>query len=315
MSGEASTSLKFQVEKGAAARQAAAVDRRSKWRALGLAVLRTTLAMALSAAVVMGVFEASEWTARSPWFDARAVRVRGRVHAPEAELLLRSGLRPGQNLFRADLAAAARGVESSPWVISASVSRSYPPAFDVEVVEHVPAARAELGRIYLVDVQGRVFKRLDDGDAPDLQQLPLVTGIPRAEWEQRRAEASPKLQGALELVEAWVNEGLDRQLLLEVRADEANSYTAFAQTAGKPQELRVGAGPFRPKLRRYAQVRAALVRRGEKAVRIDLDNQTRPEWVAAQLTTDADTDPSRAAPLSARGHQQEGEGPHGAEER
>jgi cell division septal protein FtsQ len=289
MSGEASVPARFLVEKGAAARQALAADRRSKWRALGLAALRTTLAMGLSAAVVMGAFEGSEWTARSPLFDARAVRVRGRVHASQDELLLRSGLKPGQNLFRADLAAAARGVESSPWVVAASVSRSYPPAFDVEVVEHVPAARAQLGRIYLVDLQGRVFKRLDDEDAEDLQALPLVTGIPRAEWEEKRAEASPKLQGALQLVEAWLTEGLERDLLLEVRADEAASYTAFARTGDAVHELRVGAGPFRPKLRRYAQVRAALVRRGEKAARIDLDNQARPEWVAAQLTTDKDT--------------------------
>jgi hypothetical protein len=36
-------------------------------------------------------------------------------------------------------------------------------------------------------------------------------------------------------------------------------------------------------LRRLAQVRAALARRGERAARIDLDNEARPEWVAAQL--------------------------------
>jgi hypothetical protein len=36
-------------------------------------------------------------------------------------------------------------------------------------------------------------------------------------------------------------------------------------------------------LRRLAQLRAALARRGEHAARIDLDSQARPEWVSAQL--------------------------------
>ncbi|MBS2025170.1 MAG: FtsQ-type POTRA domain-containing protein, partial [Deltaproteobacteria bacterium] len=183
MNREPSMQVPFKVEKGATARAALANDRRARWAAIGKAVLRMVGAMALSALLALGAVAGWNQLMHSSFFDAKTVRFRGVANARKDDLLARSGLKAGQNLFQADLAAAARGVESSPWVISARISRSFPPAFDVEVVEHVPAVRAQLGRIYLVDIQGRVFKRLDDDDQAALQQLPLVTGIARGDWE------------------------------------------------------------------------------------------------------------------------------------
>lgn len=295
MSRASSAAVPFVPEKGAAVRRAAAAAGGGRLKAFAIAALRMLGAMALSAAVALGAIEAWGWCTRSPLFDARAVRVHGAAHATRDELLLRSGLKAGQNLFRADLAAAARGVESSPWVVSASVSRSLPPAFDVEVVEHRPAARAQLGPVYVVDAEGRVFKRSEEGDPADVRALPLVTGISREEWARQREPAQLKLLAALQLVDAWAGEGLPAAQLVEVRADPAGGFTALAAEAPgeRPQEIRVGAGPFRAKLKRLAQVRAALQRRGEKAARIDLDNQARPDWVAAQIVNDTGAPPRR----------------------
>jgi len=49
-------------------------------------------------------------------------------------------------------------------VISASVSRRFPPGVEIEVAEHLPAARVQLGPAYLVDADGRVFKKVAEGD-------------------------------------------------------------------------------------------------------------------------------------------------------
>jgi cell division septal protein FtsQ len=49
------------------------------------------------------------------------------------------------------------------------------------------------------------------------------------------------------------------------------------------QEVRLGSNDISLKLRRLAQVRAALARRGERASRIDLDNPARPDQAAATL--------------------------------
>ena len=52
---------------------------------------------------------------------------------------------------------------------------------------------------------------------------------------------------------------------------------------GGVQEFRLGARDLALELRRLAQVRSALGRRGERATRIDLDNSARPDQAAATL--------------------------------
>lgn len=276
----------FRPEKGATIRRADALagDWRARAAVVGLAVLRTVLAMAVSAALCLGALCAWEWARTSPLFAVRSISVRGAVYAKPGELVTRSGLGVGQNLFRVDLAAAARGVEASPWVTSASVSRRFPMAVEIEVTEHAPAAKVVLGSSYLVDTHGAVFKKVAEEDGA--LDLPLVTGIARSQWDEQRAVAQQRILVAIGFAEAWREEGLKAEQLQEIQLDEAGAITALAQDNSKAeQELRVGDGPFGPKLRKLSRIREALARRREQASRIDLDNRARPDTVAATLVT------------------------------
>jgi cell division protein FtsQ len=179
-----------------------------------------------------------------------------------------------------DLAAAARGIEAHPWVASARLSRSFPGTVLAEIVEHRAAAQVQLGGLYLLDDEGRVFKRFEAGDAAD---VPLVSGVSREAWLRDKGAAQLRLYSALHLLEAWRAEGLSAAALEEIRVEEDGGFTAFAREPAGLQEVRLGARDLPLQLKRLTQLRAALARRGEHAARIDLDNQARPEWVAAQL--------------------------------
>jgi cell division protein FtsQ len=271
--------MPFRPERAAAARRlvpAAPSRSRSAAAALG----RTALAMLLSAALSAGAWQAYRWSTTTPLFSLREVRFSGLSHATEADLLARSGLHPGANLMTVDLAAAARSMESHPWVVSARLSRSLPARVVAEIAEHRPAAQVQLGGLYLLDDEGRVFKRAGPEDGVD---LPLVTGLSRDAWLRDRGAAQLRLYSALRLLEAWRAEGLAGTSLEEVRLEEDAGFTAFAREPAGLQEVRLGADDLPLQLRRLAQLRAALARRGEHAARIDLDSQARPEWVSAQL--------------------------------
>jgi cell division protein FtsQ len=183
-----------------------------------------------------------------------------------------------------DLAAAARAMEGHPWVVSARLSRSLPGAVLVEIAEHRAAAQVQLGGLYLLDDEGRVFKRAGPEDAVD---LPLLTGLSRDEWLRDRGSSQLRLYSALRLLEAWREEGFAGPSLSEVRLEEDGGFTAFAREPAGLQEIRLGSSDLKLQLHRLAQLRAALARRGEHAARIDLDSQARPEWVSAQLVPTA----------------------------
>lgn len=282
--GPAAAAVPFVPEKGAALRRGHRNAGPGGARAALGGLLRTLAAAALSAALAAGAVRAFLWATRSPAFALRKVEFHGLVHAREEDLLARSGLALGDNLFRADLGVAARALQAHPWVKSARLFRVPPSSVVALVQEHSAVAQVQLGGLYLLDADGALFKRATAGDGVD---LPLVTGLSREDFAERRPEAQLRLFAALQLLDAWRDEGLPPSQIEEVRLDADGGVTAFARDdragEGKLQEIRVGTRAFAERLRKLVQVRAALARRGERAARIDLDNEARPDWVAAQL--------------------------------
>ena len=271
--------LPFRPVRAAAARRIAPAETQPG-RGAAAAICRMALAVALSAGISFGGWQLFRWSTTTSLFALREIRFAGLVHASERDLLARSGLHPGTNLMSIDLAAAARAVEAHPWVASARLARSFPGTVLVEIVEHRAAAQVQLGGLYLIDEEGRVFKRLAAEDGVD---VPLVTGVSREAWLRDKGAAQLRLYSALHLLEAWRAEGLPAAALEEIRLEEHGGFTAFARDGAGLQEVRLGPRDLPLQLRRLEQLRAALARRGEHAARIELDNQTRPEWVSAQL--------------------------------
>jgi cell division protein FtsQ len=267
--------VRFQVEPGAALRRSEAQSTRS----ILDGALRPLLAVCLSTALSAGAWQAWRWATSAPLFAIEQIRFTGLSHATEEALTRRSGLAVGQNLFRADLARASRALESHPWVASARLERRLPSTVVASIIEHRPAALVQLGNLYVLDDQGELFKRKAPEDGLD---LPLVTGLARD--DAQKPEMKVRLWTALQLLDAWRAEGLAVGELSELRLDDDNGATLFARDEGGVQQIRLGRTAFAQKLHRLAQVRAALARRGERAAKIDLDNQARPEWVSAQLT-------------------------------
>ena len=270
--------LPFRPVRPAAARRIALPQPRG--RGAAAALLRTAVVMLLSAGLSAGAWHGFRWSTTTSMFALREVKFAGLVHATERDMLARSGLRLGANLMALDLAAAARSLEAHPWVASARLSRSFPGTVLAEIVEHRPAAQVQLGGLYLLDDDGRVFKRVGPEDSVD---LPLVSGVTREEWLRDKGAAQLRLYSALHLLEVWRAEGLPAGSLEEVRVEEDGGFTAFAREPAGLQEVRLGGRDLPLQLKRLTQLRAALARRGEHAARIELDNQARPEWVSAQL--------------------------------
>jgi cell division septal protein FtsQ len=111
--------VRFRVQQEAALRRS-----ERKPGALWQAFARTGLAVLLSAAVSAGAWQAYRWATTSPLFAITEIRFAGLDHATERELLRRSGLSLGENLFHADLARASKAIEAPPRGSSAGCRRA-----------------------------------------------------------------------------------------------------------------------------------------------------------------------------------------------
>src|SRR5208337_2093230 len=100
-------------------------------------------------------------------------------------LPLTGNLKTGTNVFHMSLEVRRRGVETLPWVHTASVTRILPHGLLVSITERTPVAYANVGgRVSLVDDDGMLLEKPDNGafDFPVLYGLENLASI-----DERRA--------------------------------------------------------------------------------------------------------------------------------
>jgi cell division protein FtsQ len=209
----------------------------------------------------------------------REVRFEGLSRATAQELLELSPVQRGDHLLVADPGLVEVALRRHPWVAAVEVRRTLPAALEVKVTERRAAALVDLGGLYLVDSDGEVFKRALPGDGLD---LPVVTGIGRDDWVDRRAEVEPLLRAALALLDRWAERGLDRRTpISEIHISAQYGTTLWAGADGL--EVRLGNGSIPEKLARLERVLAAVAAEGRRAEVLHLENRRRPDWVAVRF--------------------------------
>jgi cell division protein FtsQ len=248
--------------------------RRKLARAAALALPSLAAVAALGASVLLAWRLGFE----GDLLRVKEIRFEGLSRASEAELLELSPVQPGDHLLFLDVAGMEAALSRHPWIASVEVRRQFPRALDVRVVERRPAALVDLGGLYLIDDRGEVFKRAAPGDGLD---LPVVTGIEREAWVERRQELEPLLTAALALLARWSARGLaDRAAISELHVDPDYGTTLWAVDG---MEVRLGQGDIEEKLARLERVLSALDAEGQRAEVLHLDNRRRPDWVAVRV--------------------------------
>src|SRR6266849_1596211 len=201
------------------------------------------LLIALGAGAVAGSVFTYRWALRSPQLALTTISFRGLRQVTEAELLQLTGLSIGENIFRVDCSGLEQAVASQ-------------------------------GQLYLLNAEGRPFKRVQPSDSMD---LPRVTGISREQYLREPETASARLQQATEMMADYRRlDPTDPPSELRL---EATGITLISQSG---VEIHFGEGERAAKFARLRRIRSELSRRGLLAQSIRLDNRVRPGWIAVR---------------------------------
>lgn len=209
-------------------------------------------------------------------FQVSGVDVEGVHRVNGAELRSIVGDFRGQNIFRADLEAAARRARRNPWIREVRLHRSLPNRITMSVVERVPYAilDTDAGR-YLIDNEAVAIERETNSEA-----APLPVIVAR---EQRPRPG-----------ETVMSEGVADALtvLSEIQARGGWNMADVTVRAGSPEslsvvyadhEFKLGSGRYPEKLRRLAEVMADVKERDLAIAYVDV----RPETQAAVMVKQA----------------------------
>ncbi len=111
---------------------------------------------------------------QTDYFRTQAIRVQGQSRLSRQAVLEQAGIAAGDNLIAVNLQLVRKRLLAHPWIAAARVAREIPGTIVIEVVEHSPLAVLDLGRKFVLNMHGRIFKEYGPQDPGN---LPLVTGI------------------------------------------------------------------------------------------------------------------------------------------
>jgi cell division protein FtsQ len=225
------------------------------WR-IGRAVGKLALLAIAIVACVWGGRLGIQHVVDSPRFRLRVVEFTPTPHLGQADVLALAGVALGDRLLGVDTDRVAARIATHPWVSSVRSSRRLPSSLVIEVTERRAAAVAALSGLYLVDDDGRPFKRASMEEADG---LPVLTGIERARYAEMREVSEAAFREALALAAEYRRKP-GRPPVGEISIDPGFGYSILLLEGGA--EIRLGRGNFGKKLAQLDQIFEAVVAKG-----------------------------------------------------
>jgi cell division protein FtsQ len=115
---------------------------------------------------------------QTSYLRTHEIEIDGARRLSRTEILKQAGIQPGDNLLAINLRLVRKRLLAHPWISKARVARQIPETIRITVTEHKPLAVLDLGRKFLLNHHGRIFK---ENGRNDPKGLPLVTGIAYAD--------------------------------------------------------------------------------------------------------------------------------------
>jgi cell division protein FtsQ len=210
----------------------------------------------------------------SPHFvlkSADDVVVTGNHYVSREEVLgalglpLTGNLKTGTNVFHMNLDVRRRGVETLPWVRTASVTRILPHGLVVHIAERTPVAYANVGgRVSLVDEDGMLLEKPDNGvfDFPVLLGMENLSGI-----DERRARLALYLEFMQQLSDEAPRAGW---MISEIDLTDAEDLKALLISGQQTVQVHFGQKDFLERFHNFLAMLPEIQKSNGKLDSVDL---------------------------------------------
>lgn len=202
-------------------------------------------------------------------FAAKSIQVTGFSRLNEQTVLSQAGIHKGDNIFNVNLSVARERLLAHPWIDQADVSRDIPDGIRISIVEHKLLAYVDLGKRYLMNTNGKIFKHFSG----ETDVVPMITGfspedIHVAGRHPMKHETNPH-KAVMNIVKLAQKPGsrISFGRVKEILVDRETGLTL--STDGPFRHIQLGYGQYEEKIERMVEVSTFLE---QKADLHDLDS-------------------------------------------
>ncbi len=237
----------------------------------------------ISAVAVMTVFfiMVHDLLTQSDYFRIRKLTVAGTRRLTAKEVTAQAGIEKGANILAVNLSLARKRLVAHPWIAAAEISRQIPGALSIRIEEQRPLAIVDVGRRFLINQRGEIFKAWETSDPAN---LPVVSGLQLSDLvveQPPESRAAPSYSAAFHAVMQVLQLGQQRasilpnQVIRRIQVDRQIGLTVYA--FDRLKAINLGYNDYQGKYSMLAKLMAYLKRQRRifDFDRIDLNNPQR----------------------------------------
>lgn len=225
--------------------------------------------------VIFGVVSALallNYFRHSEALSIRKVEVLGELtHMTKDEVIQLSGLKYGDKLFTVSFSDIRENILRFSWIEAVRIRREFPDTIQIFVTERKPMALLLAGSLYLMDESGKIFKKLERGEAID---LPTITGFQEGELKKYPTLMKSYLNVAVKVLKYFQDQDFYREdPVSEIHFDSVAGITVFTKNNGV--EIYYGRGDFELKQKSLEKFKLSKYYKNTDFVRLDLDSSSK----------------------------------------
>jgi len=108
------------------------------------------------------------------YFKAKGLMVVGTHRLTKNQVLEQVNITNGVNIFSVNLSKVRKRLLAHSWIEDAEVRRELPSGINIRIKEQKPVAVLDLGRKFIINTHGEIFKEMDKADHCN---LPMISGL------------------------------------------------------------------------------------------------------------------------------------------
>jgi len=216
------------------------------------------------------------------YFKAQHVIIRGDCRLTPEEIMDVAKIEKGTNILSVNLPAVKKRLSAIPWIAEAEVYREFPGSIIILIKEHKPLAVIDLGRAFLFNERGDIFKEASD---EEMKAFPVITGVDSADWKTSKSQGAQVFTAIMEILKMGKveSEVITNKTLKTIQVDREIGLTLQADCP--IENIKLGYGNFRAKYDRLAKI-FSYIKQNEKVPAIREIDLRVPDHVAACLSED-----------------------------
>ncbi|MFO7965021.1 MAG: FtsQ-type POTRA domain-containing protein [Desulfobacterales bacterium] len=209
--------------------------------------------------LVYGVFTQCDY------FKAKHIEITGTDLLEEDDILTQASLYSGINILSVNLFTARKRLLGHPDIEDADIVRTYPDGLRIRIKEHRPMAVVDLGRRFLMNDSGKIYREWRDADD---MALPVVEGLRFSDFTGGGTPEKMAYSAVLKVLQAGSSPDsiLPNAAIRRISVDREMGVTLFTEHATRV--IKLGFGDFTDKYNRLKRVTQYL----KDSCRIDFES-------------------------------------------